>query len=102
MDSIVMVKRLAGQRVTGLNFDFVQAEYVVRFFMKESGLDKTLQLQVFSDDDKELLSSVEKTGKLFNRAKLVIAKHGAAESNIMFMQRDSMVRCNSLLQPTFD
>jgi hypothetical protein len=91
MDSIVMVKRVAGQRVTGLNLDFSQAEHVVKVFMKLSGLDQKLQLRIFSDDDKELLESVENTGKLWNRAKLVIAKHGAAESNVIFMQRDSMV-----------
>ena len=91
MDTILLLERVAGQRVTGLNFDYIQMEHTVKTFLKVAGLDSALRVEVFSDGNKELLNSVKDTGKLFNRAKLMIAKHGAAESNILFMQPGSMV-----------
>ena len=86
MSTVLLVNRQAGQRVTGLTFDFVQMEHVVRVFLREAKLEDELKIEVFSDLDTETLNCVACTGRIFNRAKLVISKHGAAESNLLFMQ----------------
>ena len=44
MDTILLLERVAGQRVTGLNFDYIQMEHTVKTFLKVAGLDSTLRV----------------------------------------------------------
>ena len=54
-----------------------------------TGLD--LNIEEFADTNSTLVNNVTETGAMFNRAKLVIGKHGAGFSNILFSQPGASV-----------
>jgi hypothetical protein len=89
--TIVLIKRDGGQRATGLTLDFEQVQHVVQVFLRTSGLQDRWAVEVFSDSDEKLLGCVACTQRLFSRASLLIGKHGAALSNMLFMRPGTMV-----------
>ena len=89
--TILLVKRDGGQRPTGLTLDFSQVLHTLRIFLQVTGLEGEWKLEVFSDADKPLIECVACTARLFARANLLIAKHGAALSNMLFMPEGTTV-----------
>lgn len=86
--TILLMKRDKGQRAPGILPNFEQLKHMLEVLIEVTNLN--LKVEVFSDTDSETINDVEKTGLLFNRAKVIIGKHGAGFSNIFFSQPDAV------------
>ena len=79
-NTIVLIKRTKSRW-------FGQHEAILRMIEKHASR-VNLSVQVFGDNP---LPSLEKTIEMFRRAKIVVAPHGAGESNLIFSQPGTLL-----------
>jgi hypothetical protein len=81
--TFLLLKRDKGQRLTGKTFNFEQLKHVVSYIIKKWA--PHLELDVYADSDQETADcGIACIGAKFSRADVVISKHGAGSSNMIF------------------